>query len=113
MVEKNILEASTEVSLALPDNGFSVDVLNALSQACSKYEQLSEGYLVLKKEGDNANLFFGFLFDGVENVGLMEQIMEDISELFSEDVAFEGVYLNENRKLVDAMRSMTSPFYKV
>jgi hypothetical protein len=112
MVEKSILEASIQVTLAMPESGFSADVLTALSQACSKYERISKSYLVLKKDEENACLFFGFLFDDADNIGLVEQLMADISELFSEGVAFEGVCLNENKKLADVMQSMTSPFYQ-
>lgn len=112
MVEKNVLEKSTEISLGLPESGFSKDVLDAVAQLCSEYESVSASYLVLKKVGDDVTLFFGFILDDNGSDMVIGQMMEKITELFSGDLYLEGVCLNENKKLAEAMKSVTSPFYR-
>lgn len=112
MVEKTLLNASAGITLIMPKNGFSKDVLDALCDVCVKYRSLLKGYLVLKQEGDRAVLFFGFLFNHAEECEVLEQIVTEVSWLFSEDVKFECVCLNGKNKLIDAIRSMTSPFYQ-
>lgn len=111
MIEKNILEKSTEISLVLPESGFSKDVLDAVAQICSKYESVSESYLSLKKVDDDVTLFFGFMLDDNGSDMAIGQMMEKITELFSGDLYLEGVCLNENKNLAEAMKSVTSPFY--
>ena len=57
MVEKSVLGKATEVSLALPDGGFSKEVLSAVAQTCSNYNEVTEGYLLLKQVEDDVCLF--------------------------------------------------------
>lgn len=115
MLEKKTLDKSTQVELATPDSGFSQDFIDMLSGICSKYENLLESYLVLKKQGEEVSLLFGLLF--VDSSLLEEQeltvqnIMTEILDLFSDEMTIETICLNNNDQLKQAMESMTSPFY--
>jgi hypothetical protein len=111
MVEKSVLGKATEVSLALPDGGFSKEVLSAVVQACSNYNEVTEGYLLLKKVEDDVCLLFAFTISRSESDSLIRDLMKDISSLFSEDIALEGACLNENAQLSETVKSITSPFY--
>lgn len=111
-----MLNKSAQIEIALPENGFSRDFINALSDLCLKIDDLSESYLVLKKTDDDVSLLFGFLFE--EDIASaviessMKNIMENILDLFSDDMPIDGIYLNDNDQLHKAMQSITSPFFK-
>lgn len=115
MLEKIILNKSTEVDLALPDDGFSPDFISALSGVCSENKSLSEGYLVLKKEGEDISLLLGLVFfDHIPNEqqeASLEDIMTKTADLFSDEISIEAICLNNNTQLKQAITSMDSLFY--
>ena len=117
MLEKKKLTESTEIELALPENGFSSDFVDALSDICSKHDVLTEGYLVLKKENEDVSLLLGLLFFDNYPLNKQEQdiqnIMQEVTDLFSDEMIVEAISLNNNRQLNRTMKSIGSPFYSI
>lgn len=113
MINKKTIQKSKELELAVPDEGFSGDFINSIKSICSQYDRLQSAYLVLKKEDDDICLLFGFQFDETsqENDLLINYIMNDILGLFEENMAFEGVCLENNTKLKRAIEEITEPFF--
>ncbi|WP_133138118.1 enhanced serine sensitivity protein SseB C-terminal domain-containing protein [Legionella rowbothamii] len=113
MIDKRTIQKSKEVELAVPDEGFSDDFINSIKSICSQYDGLQSAYLVLKKEDDDICFLFGFQFGETyqENDLLINNIMNDILDLFEEDMAFEGVCLGNNIQLKRAIEEITEAFF--
>lgn len=114
MIDKRTISKTKKLELAIPDMGFSNDFIISIRKICSKYDRLKSSYLVLKKEeGEDVCFLFGFEFDEeqLESYLKIENIMTEILELFEEDLVFEGICLNENVKLKDAIMKITEPFF--
>lgn len=113
MIDKRTIQESTELELAVPDEGFSDEFINSIKTICSQYTNLESAYLVLKKQGEDICFLFGFQFGAsdLDEGHLINNIMNDILGLFEIDMAFEGVSLRENTRLKEAIEKLTTPFF--
>lgn len=116
MVEKQVLSNAMHVELALPKEGFSQPFISDIKGVCERFRSLKEGYVLLKKSGDEVSLFFCFLFDeGGQNAAggaAIEMLAENILGLFKDNMAIDVVSLNGKERLTDSVRSVTSPFFR-
>lgn len=117
MVEKQVLSNAMHVELALPKEGFSQSFISDIKAICEKFQSLKEGYVLLKKSGDDVSLLFCFLFDaggqGAAEGAAIEMLAENILGLFKDKMAIDVVSLNGKERLAESVRSVTSPFFRV
>jgi len=116
MLDKNELASSTELEIAIPENGFSTELIEALYGICAKQKILLEAYLVLKKVDEDVSLLLGLLFSGTNTIDQQEQeiqlILSEVTNLFSDGLAVDAICLNLHTQLKESIISVTSPFYK-
>lgn len=115
MLEKKRLNKSTEIDLAIPDSGFSPEFTDSLSNICLKYDGIAKSYLVLKRENEDVSLLLGLLFfDNIspkEQEQVIQNIITETVDLFSDEIIIEAICLNNNNQLKETMMSIDSPFY--
>jgi hypothetical protein len=116
MLEKKELSSSTELEIAIPESGFSTELIEALYSICTKQKNLLEGYLVLKKVDEDVSLLLGLLFSDTNSINQQEQAIQmivlEVADLFSDDLTVDAICLNQHNQLKQSIMSATSPFYK-
>ncbi len=116
MLEIKNTAKSTSIDLALPESGFSTELLEELSVICTEYSrEINAGYLVLKKDDEDISLLIGLLFSKQvlrdRQEVIIKNILTNVVDLFSDDVPIDAMSLNNHDQLKNTISSMTNPFY--
>ena len=116
MLDKKVLASSTELEIAIPEGGFSTELIEALYSICVKQKILLEAYLVLKKVEDDVSLLLGLLFSDANPIRQQEQtvqmILSEVTDLFLDDLTVDAICLNQHNQLKETIISVTAPFYR-